>query len=842
MGKIKRMPIMEGGNIKSLEAQETMEETKKIRITQKMRTTLPYQSKGGRGVGRIESAEKKVERVKEEGRMPYREEVSLCIERASLITGGYRQWEDDPIILRRAKAMAHYLDNRTLYILPHERIVGNIASKPSSLITFPELWSSWLDKAIDGEYEMLLHDDKDKEELHKIHKYWRGKSVHGMERRLLPKDILDYWFYSNQGVFLWLHGGHVGTPNYERLFKVGLKGIVEEAKVKLEDISSDPELYLHAKEYLKKKEFYEAVIITTEAVIRQGKRFFELLKEKALKERNKERKAKLQEMAEICDWVPENPPRSLHEALQFYWFVNLVTRVLDLQSSGNGDRIDQIFYPFYKNDKDEGKISYERAQELVEHLLLKFNEEGALIPPSQPSAGPLITRVTTIGGMTREGADATNEMTYIIIDAKNEMGLNQPAIAVRLHAKTPQVFYNKITKSLLKQPGVYSYFNDNMMIPFLLNLGIPIEDARNYATDGCMRWVLPGKSVCNRALGGFIALPKVLEYALYQGVDKFSGKQMGLRTSDPLTWKSIEDVLDAYENQLRFFLHKLVTIYNLVDVLDGRWLPQPFLSGTLDGCLEAGQDCREYKYFPNTIIQTIGQVNVINAIGGMRKLVFEEKKASMKELIEALKNNWEGKEALRQLFLNEPPKWGNDEDYIDLIGRDFYKKTNNIVKSFKNIWGVSFNEDGTGGSAYFDYSGTTGATPDGRKDRDMFADGTVSPAIGTDVKGPSATLKSVSKIDHSGTFTHLFNQKFTPQELKMANGNNFIAMLRSFVDLDIHHTQFNIIEKETLREAQAHPDKYSDLVVRVAGFSAYFIDLTKPVQDQIINRRELGFA
>ena len=814
----------------------------KMRITQQMRTTLPYQSKGGRGAGRIEISEGKVERVKEEGRMPYREEVRLCIERARLITEGYKQAENDSIILKRAKAMAHYLDNRTLYVLPNERIVGNVASEPCSLITFPEKWSGWLDKAIDGEYKMLLPDEGKREELHKIHSYWRGKSVHGMERSLLPKDILDYWFYPNQGVFLWLHGGHVGTPNYEKLFKVGLKGIIEEARGKLEEISSDPELYLHAEDYLKKKEFYEAVIISMEAVIRQGKRFSDLLKEKALEEDNKDRKAELEEMSAICDWVPENPPRNLHEALQFYWFINLIARVLDLHSSGNGERMDQIFYPFYKKDKEEGRLTYEEAEELVEHLMLKFNEEGSLIPPSQPQAGPLVTRVTTIGGVTREGADATNEMTYILMDAKNEMGLNQPALAVRLHPQTPQALYEKIVESVVKQPGVYSFFNDNMMIPFLMNLGIPLEDARDYATDGCMRWDIPGKAICMRALGGSVALPKCLEYALYQGVDKFSGKQVGPRTSDPITWASVEDVMDAYEEQLKFFMHKLFTINNLVDVLDGRYLPQPFLSGVIDGCLERGQDVREYKYYPNTIIQPVGQVTIINSLSAMKKLVFEDKKVSMTELIEALKNNWEGKEDLRQMFINKPPKWGNDDDYVDLIGKEFYKRTNQAIKSFKNIWGVSHNEDGTGASTYYDYSGMTGATPDGRKDRDLFNDGTVSPCIGTDVKGPLATMKSVSKIDHQGTYTHLFNQKFTPEEVMRNNGANFIALLRSFVDLGIHHTQFNVVDRETLIDAQAHPDEYSDLVVRIAGLAAYFVDLTKPVQDQIIERTELSLS
>jgi len=809
------------------------------RITQEMRKSIVYQNKSSRGSGRIEAAKGNVTRVKEEGRNPYREEVKLCIERAQLITEGYKATEGEPMVLRRAKAMAHFLDNRHLYILPHERIVGNIASEPCRMITFPEKWSGWLDKAIDTEYRMLLDDGK-REELHRIHAYWKGKSVHGRERSLLPKDILHYWFYNNQGVFLWRHGGHVGSPNYHRIFKTGLKGVIEEAKTKLDEIASDPELYLKARDYLKKKAFYEAVIISSEAVIRQGKRYSRICQIEAEKETNPKRKAELEALAGVCDRVPENPPRTLHEALQFYWFVNLVVRVLDLQTSGNGDRVDQIFNPFYQKDKEENGLTYTQAQELVEHLLLKFNEEGALIPPSHPSAGPLITRVVTIGGVDSQGVDATNDMTYIFMDAKNAMGFNQPALAVRLHPQTPLGLHKKIVDSLLKQPGVYSFFNDNMMVPFLMNLGLPLEDARDYGTDGCMRWIIPGKAMCQRALGGTFVLPKCLEYAFYQGVDKFSGEQVGPKTSDPLTWTSVDDVISAYLDQVKFFLHKLVTIYNVVDVMEEEWLPQPFLSAVVDGCMEAGKDCREYKYYHNTIIQPVGQVTIINSLAAIKKLVFDDKKVSMSDLIDALKSNWEGREDLRQIFINHAPKWGNDDDYVDLIGREFFTKTNRAFKSFKNIWGWPFNEDGTGASSYYDYSGMTGATPDGRKDRDLFNDGTVSPTIGSDKKGPLATMKSISKVDHAGTFTHLFNQKFTPQEIQKNSGANFIALLRSFVDLGIHHTQFNVIDRDTLLDAQSHPDQYSDLVVRTAGLAAYFVDMTKAVQDQIIERTELS--
>ena len=745
------------------------------------------------------------------------------------------------MVLRRAKALAHYLDNRKIYMLPNERIVGNIAGQPNAVITFPELWYRWLDKALDEQFRPLL-DDNEREELHQIHKYWSSRAVHGSERALLPEEVLPYWFYNNHGVFRWLHGGHVGTPNYPKLFNIGLKGIVEEAKTRLNEISTNQDFYLnHAEEYLNRKAFYEAVIIVTEAVSRQGKRFSQLATEMAKEEKDEKRKAELEEIAQICDWVPENPPRSLHEALQFYWLVNLVARIVDIQSSGYGERLDQIFYPFYEKGKQEGKLTREQAQELVEHLFLKCNEEGDLVPPGLVPGGPIVTRVTTVGGQTRDGADATNEMTYIIMDAKNEMGLTQPAIAVRLHRRTPQQLMHQIVKSLLKRPGVYSFFNDEMMIPFLLNHGIPLEDARKYTTDGCMRWEIPGKAITYRALGGFFILPTCLQLALSQGYHRLLDKQIGPKTADPGTFKSIEDLIKAYFDQLRFFLGKLCTIYNIVDVLDKRWLPQPFLSATLDGCLDRGQDCREYKYFPNTILQPIGQINVVNSLAAVKKLVFDDKQVSMAELVDALDNNWEGKEELRQKFINAP-KFGNDDDYVDLLARDIFSQTTRVIESFKNIYGGPFMEDGTGASTYFMFSGLTAATPDGRKDLDLFNDGTVSPAIGTDKKGPTAILKSVGKIDHAGTGTQLLNQKFIPAQLKHNEGETFISYMRTFVDLGIHHIQFNVIDKETLLDAQEHPEKYGDLVIRVAGYAAYFVDLAKEMQDQIIARTEQPFA
>lgn len=804
------------------------------RVTLKVKEQMPFLIKSTRGRGTLG------ERI---GETAYRAGIKICMERPRLVTESYKGTEGEPYVLRRAKALANFLDNMTIYIQPWERIVGNFASTPDSIQHYPELFWRWLEKAIDGEFEMMVTDEE-REELHQIHKYWRNTAVHGKEKSLLPEEVLPYWSFVNHGAFMWLHGGRTGVPNYDKLFKVGLKGIVKEAQDRLAQISSDPSFYIQAEKYLPQRYFLEAAIISLEAGIRWGKRYAQKARELASVEQDEKRKRELEEIAEVCDWVPENPPRTLHEALQCYFFITLITRVIDLQTPGLGERIDQIMYPLYKKDKEEGRITREEAQELVEYVWLKMNEFGELMPLRMGlgQGGSVVTaRVTTIGGQTPEGDDATNEMSYIVLDAIKAINLAEPSVAIRLHKNTPAEYLYAITDALRQASGVFSLFNDEMMIPYLSSFGLPLEDVRNYSTEGCMRWIIPGKAMGFRALGGMFALPRCLELALSQGIDKYSGKQIGARTPDPLTFTSIEDVIEAHLAQVRFLVEKLVTINNFVEVLDNEYLPQPFLSALMDGCIENGQDLRTYKYFANTIFQPIGQVTVANSLAAMKKLVFEDKRVSLAELLDALKNNWEGKEDLRQMFINEAPKFGNDDDYVDLLARDVYLRTTQTIRSFKNIYGGSFMEDGTGGSTYYSGGFLTGATPDGRKDTEWFNDGTISPAIGTDMKGPTAVLKSVAKIDHVGTFTHLFNQKFLPQYLEGANKDAFVAYLRTWVDLGIHHIQFNVFDRQMLLEAQQNPEKYANLVVRVAGYSAYFVDLAKGLQDQIIARTEQGF-
>jgi len=635
------------------------------------------------------------------------------------------------------------------------------------------------------------------------------------------------------------------VPNYEKVFQVGLKGILKETQDKLAEIAQDKDLIRdHSREFLKKKAFLEAVIISIEAAIRWSKRYAELARTMASEEKEEERKKELEQIAESCSWVPENPPRTFHEVLQAWFLLFLLVRVLDVQTSGIGDRLDYLWYPFYKKDKEEGRITPEEAQELLEYIWLKFTELADFNAPIMGSGAHTTPRYITIGGQDRLGRDATNELTYIIMDSVKSLGLVEPMMVVRLHKNTPDEFLYRFTDIMRQDAGHYGIFNDEFMVPWLVGKGMPVEDARNYGIEGCMRWTVIGKPMGHRGIAGVgFALPKCLEYALNQGRDYkfFDGKQIGPATPDPLTFTSIEDVIEAYLEQVKFFTEKIVTFSNITDALEDEWLPQPFNSALLDGCIENAMDVRDLKYWHKTNMQPVGQTTVVNALVAMKKLIFEDKKVTMEQLLQALKDNWEGHEELRQVFL-DAPKFGNDDDYVDLFARDVHIGTCETIHQFKTIYGFNAQCDGSGSASYFAFSGLTGATPDGRKDRQVFGDGTVSPVAGTDKKGPTAVLKSVAKIDPLLTFNHLFNQRWMPEFLEGDNRAKFVAYLRTYVDLGIHHDQGNVIDDTVLRDAQEHPENYESLVVRVAGFSAYFTDMHKEVQDQIIARTKQRLA
>ena len=769
-----------------------------------------------------------------------RPDLKLDVERARFVTQGYRESEtDEPVITRRARALANFLENITLYIGEHDRIVGNAAAHPDYATSYPEIYSSWLDKAIDTGFKEALTDEE-KAEMHSIDKYWQSRSVQKQERFAPVKEDKQYWPYFNEGVFAWVHGYPGGQmPNYEKLFKVGLSGIIREARDKLQQIESDRQLMRdYPKDFLKKRTFLEAAITALEAGSRWVKRYSFLAKSMADGEKDDSKRRQLEQIAETCDWVSENPPRTFYEALQLWYFVFLINRVIDLPTAGMGDRFDYIFCPFYRKDREQGKTTSAEARELLEHVWIKLTELPDLNPPMAASASKASLRCVTIGGQDSLGRDITNELTYLIMDSVKSLKLTEPMICVRLHRNTPDEFLYRLADTLREDAGHYGIFNDEFAIPYLMSKRIPTEDARNWAVEDSLRQIVVGKPMSHRATSGTgFALPKCLEYALNQGRDYkfFGGRQVGVATGDPLNFNSIYDVVQAYLEQVKFFTDKFVTLSNMTDAIAEYWLPQPFNSALVDGCIESATDVKELHYWHKTNIQPVGHTNVVDALVAMRKLIFEDRKVTMAQLLLALRDNWKGHEELRQLVLSAP-KFGNNDDYVDLFAREVHIKTAETMQSFKTIYEHSVTCDGSGGISYYTLSGLTGATPDGRKDGDLFDDGTTSPAPGSDKKGAIAVLKSAAKVDPLMTFNHLLSQRWLPESFDGTNKFRFIAYLKIFIDLGLPYVEGNVVDDYVLLEAQRHPENYRDLIVRTAGSSAYFVDLEKPLQDQLIAR------
>ena len=776
----------------------------------------------------------------------YREGTRICVERARLITEAYKESEGEPEILKKAKAIKKIVEGMTIYIKLGELIVGNISSTPESLPTYPEISHRWLSRSIMREYRDML-SEKEKAELLEIHKYWAGKSIDDRVREILPDDLKQYLGFHSYALatthnlsLAWV------VPNYEELFKVGLGGLLNECEKRLAELEKSwkPE---EAREYIKKKNFYRAVKIALEAAISWIKRYADLAKELAKKEEMSITwKKQLERIASVCEWISTNPPRTFHEALQLYHFVYLLLYAVETRGQGDGIRFDIVMYPFYKKDIEEGRLTRDEAKELLKFLWVKKDELGHLNLPTLvgQSAGENLYQTLNLGGIDAEGNPVCNEVSHLMLEATMDMRTIQPTFAFRYNSRTPQELIDKAIDCVKTGVGFPAFFNDDVMIPYLLRRGIPLEDARNYTVPVCIIWSIPGKSIRPHVIhGGVFVAIKCLDLALNQGIDKFSGKRVGYPTPDPTTFKSIEDVMDAFLKQVEYIAEKAVRIRNVLDAVYEEYGPRPLASAFLDGCMEKGKEAAKNIYHDWVFFLVAGIVNVINSLAVIKKLVFEDKVVSMEELLKALRNNWEGYEWLRQKAINDVPKFGNDDPYVDELMRWVHEETNKIFRQHKGIYGGAYTLESSIAAGYYAAALKTWATPDGRKAGEPVADATVSPMAGRDKKGPTAVLKSVSNLNPLRTgWNHLLNQRFLPQYVTGEYKEVFANYLKTWSKLPIWHIQFNVVSNEVLRDAQKNPEKYQNLVVRVAGYSARFIDLPKEVQEDIIRRVEQTFA
>ena len=768
----------------------------------------------------------------ESNRGMYRPEIRLDLQRSRFFTESFRETDGQAMVLRRAKALSNLLNKMGIFIRDHERIVGYQTSDINGIYhPIDQNWKS-PKRLVNSEAGKTLLDDAGKKELDELCAYWEGKSMSDRHQDAIPEDLRKYWTY--EGTFLWSQLSELGIPDYERLFETGLKGRIQEARDKIAEIDKTIPV-----DYVEQKEFLEAVIISLEAVVNFGKRYAELATEMAAEEKDPKRKAELEEISRVCEWVPENPPRTLLEAIQFFYFIHLV-RYLEYSTLGIGIRIDKLFGPYYEKDLAEGRINRDGALDLLHLLWIKFNELGLVYSPlvSSVYGGVASLQAVTIGGTDKEGNDITNELTYLVLEAAKNLRLIEPSIVLRIHNGTPDELYSKAVDVIKTGIGYPSLFNDESLIPLFEKWGVPSEDVKDYAVTGCVYIEIPGKNVMRRSVGYFV-LPKCLWWALNRGVNPKTGEQHGARTADPATFKSWKDLLEAYAEQVAFFTNKIEQLERINLELYEKYCPRPFYSGVVQGCIESGQESRKWVY-PSMIhhfAQVIGGSNVADSITAVKKVVFEDKLVTLPELIDLMNKNWEGREDIRQACLNAP-KYGNDDDYADEIARIVQRRGEEAMETIKDRYGLSHRGDGSAVSATYGLAIDTPATPDGRLDGDFFSDSTLAPSPGKDKKGPTAVLKSVSKIKTIETYNHLLNQKFLPKFLEGDMKPAFISYLKTWKDLDISHIQFNIVDKETLTSAQSYPDEYADLIVRVAGFSAYFVDLSKGLQDHIIARTQ----
>ena len=757
------------------------------------------------------------------------------IEQALIITETYKNNENEPGIIQRALALKNALLNLKINAEPEEMIVGNRTAGVRYGVVFPESGSTWVDK----EFETLPVRPQDKfnvrEEDIKIFReiikpYWKGKSLEDVLKKEYGKEINEIAkvVKINQKDHA---QGHI-CPNCEKWLKKGPAGIKAEAEKYLETASGD------------KKDFYESVIIVMEGVQQFMMRYCSFLLEKAETEKDKIKKENMILTAENCKNISSRPAENFHEAVQSLWFLFVVLHMESNASSFSPGRMDSFLYPYYKKDIEKGILTNEKALEIIECLWLKFNEIVYMRNSHSAKyfAGFPIGFNIAVGGQNEKGEDFVNELSFLFLKAQEHLGLPQPNLSVRLHKGTKDKILKEAIKVVAKGSGMPQFFNDEAVIPAMEALGISEKDARNYAIVGCVELTTQGNNL-GWSDAAMFNLNKILELTLNGGKCLLTGEQLSENFGDLTTYKTFEELEKSFEKHLNIFMDKMVLACEKVEEAHINLLPSPFLSSVIDNCIEEGKDVTQggakYNF---SGIQMIQVANLADSLWAVKKLVFDEKKISKEELLSALRDNFKGHEITRAVILNRAEKYGNDIDEVDMMGvkwAEYFKKR---LENFRNYRGGLYHTGMYTVSAHVPMGENLGASPDGRLAEEPLADGGMSPVYGRDIKGPTAVLKSVSKIDKKLTSNGgLLNMKFLPEFFRTETGiDKFANMMRGFVDLEIPHIQFNVVRKEDLIAAKKNPENYRGLTIRVAGYTAYFTELSEKLQDEIIARTSYG--
>jgi formate C-acetyltransferase len=783
------------------------------------------------------SMTKRVEKLRQQS---LKAEERLSSERAELLTEFYKQelgLGSTPV--HRALAFKYLLEHKSICINDGELIVGEKGPTLKNAPTFPELCCHSLDDldVLNLREKTSFKVSLETRNLYKktIIPFWKGRSM----RELIFNEMTEEWKAAyNAGIFTEFMEqrapGH--TVLDDKIYKKGILDILGQIDEQLAglDYLNDPQAY-------EKQEELRAMHIAAGAIIRYAERHAEKAQELANKEPDIQRKSELEKIAEVCNHVPAYAPRNFWEALQYYWFVHLgVTIELNTWDAFSPGRLDQNLFPFYQQGLSNGEITRESAEELLQCFWIKFNNQ-----PAPPKVGVTAEESGTytdfaqinLGGVRPDGSDGVNEVTYLLLDVIEEMRLLQPSSSIQVSKKNPDRFIKRATKIIRTGFGQPSVFNADLIGQELIRMGKSILDARCGGSSGCVEVGAFGKE--NYNLTGYYNLPKVLEITLHDGVDPRTGKRIGLVTGDPRAFQSMEEVLIAFEKQVNYFVDVKVRGNNIIERLYARYLPCPFLSILIDDCIINGKDYHDGgARYNTTYIQGVGLGTMTDALSSISHHIFEHQTLSMDEFIEILGNDFDGHEQLRQQILNRTPKYGNDDDFADNVMQRVFEIYYHAVDGRSNTKGGEYHINLLPTTVHVYFGSVTGATPDGRKAGTPLSEG-VSPVQGADHKGPTAVLRSVAKMDHLRTGGTLLNQKFTPQVLESDEGlDKLVQLIRTYFRLDGHHIQFNVVDAVTLRLAQQHPEQYRSLIVRVAGYSDYFCDLSKTLQDEIIARTE----
>ncbi len=775
--------------------------------------------------------------------------IRINVERARLLTESFKQTEGQPVILRWGKVMAHILRNISIHIDENELIVGSAGPPGRYAILFPELEEQFFSENVrptePGE-KLLLTEEDARIINEELRPYWMGRQYHAAYMNGLPEDTRSLVEIlciitptaTARTSLAWNH-------DYEKVLKRGIKGIKQEAEEKL--ASLDP---INPMERVEKEPFLKAVIMVCDAIVEFARRHARLASDMAANEPDQKRKKELLTIAKVCERVPENPATTFHEAVQSQWLIQTVSRLEQRIGGtvGNG-RIDQYFYPYYKKDIEEGRITKDGALELLECMWIGMgrNVEIYTMPGNfSYTDGYAHWEATTIGGVDANGKDATNELSSLMLESKREFPLNYPDLAARIHSGTPEPFLHSIAQTIKEGTGFPKLFFDEEIVPLFLAKGGTVEEANDYCICGCTEAKMLNRDAITTGCA-WTNVGAIVEMTLNDGkLRLFGDRQIGVKTGDPRNFRSYDDLWNAFCRQGEFVMKHILTQQYVADTLKSKFIAAPMSSMLHDLCMK---ECKDMHSGPIKgalylgFIDTLGFGTAIDSLAAVKKLVFDDRKLSMAELLEALECNFEGKEAIRQMCLNAP-KYGNNDPYADTIGRDIEEFFVKLTRKYKSAFGGELDIRYVTITAHVPFGAVLGATPDGRKAGEPIAEG-VSPSQGADTKGPTASLVSIARTKATGykeRAARLLNMKLTPSAIQGPAGTKkLMSLIRTACDLKMWHLQFNIINRDTLIAAQKDPEKYRDLLVRVAGYSAYFVDLSPQLQDEIIKRTEHSF-